>query len=77
MRRIIRFGRNSRRLSNDQTHTVDQVTWTPDMLREFKRTYSKAVKDKVLVFTYRGHQFIPDYAKYLIEYLESQFDEER
>ena len=38
-----------------------------------KRLYKKAVEEKKNVFTFKGHQLLTSYAKYLIEYLENKF----
>lgn len=49
------------------------IDWTPDLLRKFKREYNKAVKTGAEQFTFDDHDFVTDYAKYLIEYLEGRF----
>lgn len=51
------------------------IKWTPEMLARFKRAYAKALKDKTGAFDFEDHNFLPDYAKYLIEYLDSVFGE--
>jgi hypothetical protein len=47
------------------------VHWTPEMLKRFKKAYDTAVEDGVTMFIFDGNSFLPDYAKYLIEYLTS------
>lgn len=48
------------------------ITWNRPMLARFKKAYNKAVEDKVETFVFDGHEFVPAYAKYLIEYLTGQ-----
>lgn len=50
---------------------TDQATieWTRPMLERFKVAWAAADgKD----FTFDGHEFVSNYAKYLIEYLDAQ-----
>jgi hypothetical protein len=49
---------------------LPQVEWTRDKLKRFKKAYQRATQDGREVFEFEGHEFIPGYAKYLIEYLE-------
>ena len=51
------------------------INWTPEMARRFKRTYEEAkrVKGGKETFMFDGNEFVLDYAKYLIEYLEMQW----
>lgn len=51
----------------------DIIKWTPEMLVRFKRAYAKALKGDIGAFEFEGHNFLPEYAKYLIEYLDSVF----
>lgn len=46
------------------------ISWDVDKLKRFKRAYARALEDKLEVFAFEGHDFVPGYAKYLIEYLE-------
>lgn len=41
------------------------------MLERFKTAYEAALKEEGDTFRFDGHEFLKDYAKYLIEYLES------
>jgi HEPN domain-containing protein len=49
------------------------ITWTPDKFRRLKKAYENAVKRQQDTFTFEGHEFVQGYAKYLIEYLDAQF----
>jgi hypothetical protein len=51
--------------------------WTPEMLRRFKIAYAKALEESVETFPFQGHDFVPGYAKFLIEYLEMVMKGER
>jgi len=41
-------------------------------LVELKNLYNTAVKEGKETFSYKGHEFVVGYAKYLIQYLESK-----
>lgn len=51
------------------------VNWTPGMLARFKVAYKAAYKqgDKNSTFIFDGNEFVVSYAKYLIQFLDSQF----
>ena len=38
--------------------------------------YLNAVSEKAVLFTFEGHDFVPSYAKYLIEFLDYKFRRE-
>ncbi len=42
------------------------------MLKRFKKAYEEAAAANRAVFDFDGHQFVVQYARYLIEYLEGQ-----
>lgn len=46
------------------------ITWTTYKLKRFKHAYAECTTDR---FVFEGHEFLKDYAKYLIEYLEREF----
>jgi len=48
------------------------ITWTRPMLERFKRKYQRAVDAKIKYFTFDGNDFVVDYAKYLIQYLDDK-----
>jgi hypothetical protein len=48
------------------------VNWDRPKLERFKKEYEKAVKENVATFKFDGKEFVPGFAKYLIEYLETR-----
>lgn len=50
------------------------IRWTPEMLARFKREYAKHPDLPDATFTFDGNEYLVRYAKYLIEYLEMQFN---
>lgn len=59
---------------SDQTTTIE---WTLPLLARFKKCYElecvRTNNNWHSCFTFDGHKFVLRYAKYLIEYLESEF----
>lgn len=53
------------------------VTFTRDKLRKLILVYNKAMKEGKTEFTFEGNQYLVAYAKYLIEYLQTQFGVDR
>ena len=49
--------------------SVDKETYV-----RLEKEYNDAVKNNVSVFIFDGHEFLTDYAKYLIEYLKPNFE---
>jgi hypothetical protein len=49
------------------------ITFTPMLLERLKRDYALAVAAQRDTFMFDGHALLTEYAKYLIEYLESRF----
>jgi hypothetical protein len=49
--------------------TFDQPTY-----QKLKTEYSKAKSDNIEIFVFQGHELLTDYAKYLLEYLESKMN---
>jgi hypothetical protein len=49
------------------------INWTPDKLAALKRAQAHAIETKQDQFKFEGHDMLVSYAKYLIEYLETQF----
>lgn len=45
-------------------------TWARVELQQFESVYKKAVAEDADTFVFDGHEFVTNYAKYLIEYLE-------
>ena len=42
----------------------------------FKSEYQKAVKGNQKQFTFEGHEFLTEYAKYLLQYLKPRFEKQ-
>lgn len=49
------------------------IEWTRPMLARFRKAYSVAVEAGADTFTFDGNVFVVGYARYLIQYLETQF----
>jgi hypothetical protein len=49
------------------------ISMTREDLRELKRLYEETPEKGVFIF--KGKEVLKEYAKYLIEYLEQQFEE--
>lgn len=47
------------------------VDFGPSETEEFRSRYKNAKDRGVEVFTYKGNQYVLDYAKYLLEYLDA------
>jgi len=43
-------------------------------LKELKRLYKLAIKNKESMFTFQGQVLVVGYAKYLIEYISTRFN---
>jgi len=50
---------------------VDTITINRDDLKELKRLYEACPPGGTFMF--KGHEILKEYAKYMIEYLETQF----
>lgn len=55
----------------------DTILWTRPMLKRFRRAYHIAAADHKESFEFDDHEFVTSYAKYLLKYLDSQFNQER
>lgn len=53
------------------------VNWTPVKLIRFQKAYREARETNRDSFVFEGNEFVTLYAKYLIEYLESVFEQRR
>lgn len=49
------------------------VTFDGDVLKRFKTAYDNAVAADSVDFVFEGNEFLTEYARYLIEYLEKKF----
>ena len=52
------------------TLSFDKVTY-----QRLKNEYQKSVDNNIEVFIFDGHELLTAYAKYMIEYLESKFEQ--
>jgi len=50
------------------------ILWTQPMLKRLKVAYKAAVKKGEQYFTFDNNQYFVGYVKYLIEYLEGEFN---
>ena len=50
------------------------MNFTYELFLKLKKEYSIAVKQQRQTFEFEGHTLLTDYAKYLIEYLDSQYN---
>jgi len=52
-----------------------EIDWTSEKVSSFKQAYKdsqkRKPKERTDMFEWKGYQFIPGYAKYLIEHLEN------
>lgn len=48
------------------------ITWDHPMLIRFKARFEQAKTANESQFSFEGNEFVTDYAKYLIEYLETR-----
>lgn len=51
------------------------ISFNQKSFKNFKSEYNSAVKNGVEIFTFEGHEFLTSYAKYMIEYLKSKFED--
>lgn len=49
------------------------IQFTPVKLALLKMAYTNATTRGDVIFTFEGNELLTQYAKYLIEYLDSQF----
>ena len=52
---------------------MDTLDVNQEEFKELKNLYAQAVKDKKEQFVFKGKDFLTDYAKYVIEWLEPKF----
>jgi basic membrane lipoprotein Med (substrate-binding protein (PBP1-ABC) superfamily) len=53
--------------------TTKKVSFTPEKLKKFRTAYKNAVDSKKDVFVFEGNGFVTEYAKYMIQYLDTKF----
>jgi len=52
---------------------MPDIMFDPPMLNRLKKAYDKATSESKDMFAFEGNDYITNYAKYLIEYLEERF----
>jgi hypothetical protein len=52
---------------------LNVISWTPAMLARFKEAYALTVAMEMDTFIFEGNEFVVDYAKYLIQHLDTVF----
>lgn len=55
-------------MSSDPT-----IIWTVPKLKAFIKVYARAVADGKPTFVFEGHEFVVEYAEYVIQYLQRRF----
>ena len=53
------------------------VNWSLTDFKYFKRAYARANNGGIEQFKFQGNDFVTGYAKYLIQYLEGQYDKSK
>ena len=53
---------------------VTLIEWNREKLERFKRAHRISRATNKQTFTFEGYEFVLDYAKYLIEYLETKLE---
>lgn len=56
---------------------ADQIEFTAEKFKAFKKAYDKAITDKKDQFEFEGHEVLVSYAKYVIQYLTPKFDKKK
>jgi len=57
---------------NETANAQGVIEWNREKLHRFKVAYNWAVAQHNKEFTWDGYEFVTDYAKYLIMYLEGE-----
>jgi len=53
---------------------MNTITFDQETFKNLKQEYRKAVQDKKEIFVFQGHELLTEYAKYIIEYLNSKMN---
>lgn len=53
---------------------MDMIEFTPEKLKRLKKARASAVERGDTQFTFEGKEVLVSYAKYMIEYLETQLE---
>ena len=56
-------------------HALEQgsITFTPEMRDDLRVQYNNAVEQEIDPFLFDGNEYVLNYAKYLLEYLDMKF----
>jgi hypothetical protein len=52
----------------------NKVSFTPKTRDALRKEYDQAVEDNKDSFVFDGNEFVTGYAKYLLQYLDGQYD---
>jgi|TARA_Y100000310_G_scaffold51147_1_gene47185 hypothetical protein len=55
----------------------NKVTYTKESTALLKKRYNEAVENNEKVFIFEGNEYLVDYAKHMIKYLEGVFKNEK
>lgn len=61
---------------NNAKDAALNITFTAQKTRELRKAYNRALHTNQNQFAFEGREVLVDYAKYLLEYLESEFGKE-
>jgi hypothetical protein len=53
---------------------MNTITFTYETFKSLKQEYKKAVDNNQESFIFQGHELLTQYAKYIIEYLNSKMN---
>jgi hypothetical protein len=53
-------------------HRTNTINFTKESFERFKRDYAYAKAEGFEAFTFEGHEILVAYAKYMIQYIETQ-----
>lgn len=66
--------REIQRMADDKDTTV---SWDREKFNQFKTAWDAADKDEKESFTFQGNEYLVSYGRYLLEYLDHIFGEEK
>ncbi len=58
----------------NKENDVTMIGWTRPMYDRFRKAYAVAVKAGHESFVFDGNEFVTSYAKYLLEWLTTEFE---
>jgi hypothetical protein len=63
-------------INKERNLFMPEIRFDRPMLNRLKKAYDKATSKSKDMFTFEGNDYVTNYAKYLIEYLEEKFKKE-